>query len=243
MVGIYKITNVKGKIYVGQSRDIDKRFKQYKRLSCKGQIKLYNSLLKYGINNHIFEIIEECNFNELSIRERYWQDYYSVLDNGLNLCLTSGNEVYIISDETKIKLSQSKLGDKNPMFGKLGMDNPIFGIKRSDETKEKYSESKLGNKNPFFGKNHSDKTKSKISENKKGLKWSEEAKEKFSEIKMGKNLGKDNPNSKIILDLNTGVYYYCAEEICSLYNFNIRTFRMRLNNSNKLKNNTTFIYT
>ncbi len=32
MIGIYKITNPEGKIYIGQSIDIDRRFKEYKRL-------------------------------------------------------------------------------------------------------------------------------------------------------------------------------------------------------------------
>lgn len=57
MIGIYKITNPNGKIYIGQSTNIDKRFYRYKRLECKGQIKLYNSLKKYGWDAHIIEII------------------------------------------------------------------------------------------------------------------------------------------------------------------------------------------
>lgn len=160
MIGIYKIINVKGKIYIGQSRNINKRFKQYQRLACKGQFKLYYSLLKYGVDTHKFEIIEECELNQLSVRERYWQDYYNVLaDNGLNLCLINGDDTYNISEETRIKLSEGKIGNKNPMFGKLGKNNPIFGIKRSIQTKEKSSKSKLGIKNPFFNKKHSDISK------------------------------------------------------------------------------------
>lgn len=66
MVGIYKITNPKNKIYIGQSTNIEKRFKDdYRNLKCKGQTKLYNSLKKYGYDNHIFEIIQECGINEL----------------------------------------------------------------------------------------------------------------------------------------------------------------------------------
>ena len=47
--GIYKITNPKNKVYIGQSKDIIKRWYYYKTLHCKSQIKLYNSLLKYGV--------------------------------------------------------------------------------------------------------------------------------------------------------------------------------------------------
>lgn len=71
MVGIYKITNPKGKIYIGQSIDIERRFKEYKGVYCKNQRKLYYSLKKYGWENHKFEVIEECNEKNLIQRENY----------------------------------------------------------------------------------------------------------------------------------------------------------------------------
>ena len=52
IVGIYKITSPTGKIYVGQSCNMKKRFVKYKRLDCKSQSRLYNSLLKYWIKNN-----------------------------------------------------------------------------------------------------------------------------------------------------------------------------------------------
>jgi len=59
MIGIYKIINPFGKIYIGQSVNIEKRFKTYKALSKNviGQTKLYRSLKKYGAENHKFEIL------------------------------------------------------------------------------------------------------------------------------------------------------------------------------------------
>jgi group I intron endonuclease len=92
-IGIYKITNPKGKIYIGQSRSIEERFKAYKRLGCKKQFQLYNSLKKYDPKNHKFEIIELCNIEQLNERERYWQDYYNVLEEGLNLCLVGTKNI------------------------------------------------------------------------------------------------------------------------------------------------------
>ena len=92
MIGIYKITSPSGKIYIGQSVDIEKREKEYLSISnCKGQRKLYNSLLKYGFSEHIFEIIEECKVEVLNERERHWQDFYNVLKEGLN-CRLTGTE-------------------------------------------------------------------------------------------------------------------------------------------------------
>lgn len=49
MVGIYKITNPNGRIYIGQSTDIKFRWGIYRKLKCKDQPSLYNSLKKYGV--------------------------------------------------------------------------------------------------------------------------------------------------------------------------------------------------
>ena len=64
IVGIYKITNPKGRVYIGQSINIFKRFSYYKMLQCKGQKKVYSSLVKYGYENHKFEIVTEGDFNK-----------------------------------------------------------------------------------------------------------------------------------------------------------------------------------
>lgn len=44
------------------------------------------------------------------------------------------------SKEHKEHLSESRVGTKNPLYGKLGKDNPNFGSKRSEETKQKMRE-------------------------------------------------------------------------------------------------------
>ena len=89
MIGIYKITNPKGKIYIGQSINIKRRFKDYKNSLKKSQHKIYNSFKKFGYDNHTFEIIEKCLESELNDRERYYQDLYSSIGNkGLNCMLT-----------------------------------------------------------------------------------------------------------------------------------------------------------
>lgn len=76
MIGIYKIISPSKKIYIGQSKDIEKRHDQYKLLYCKGQPRLYNSLKKYGFQNHIFEIIEECLFEQLNEKETFHKQQF-----------------------------------------------------------------------------------------------------------------------------------------------------------------------
>lgn len=59
IIGIYKITSPTNKVYIGQSININRRFKEYLNiLKSKGQTKLYHSFNKYKIENHTFEILE-----------------------------------------------------------------------------------------------------------------------------------------------------------------------------------------
>jgi len=110
MIGIYKITSPNNKIYIGQSVNLKERLRKYKKLNCKRQIKLYNSFLKYGFKNHIFEIVEECSEELLNEREIYWGEFYNVLEEGLNLRL--GDSRGSMNKETKQKISKSLLGKK-----------------------------------------------------------------------------------------------------------------------------------
>ena len=89
MIGIYKITNPKGKIYIGQSINIDRRFKEYKKIQCSQSIKLYNSFQKYGVENHIFEILENCNTDQLNEKEEFYIKFFNSHIKGLNIKLAS----------------------------------------------------------------------------------------------------------------------------------------------------------
>ena len=103
MIGIYKIISPTNKIYIGQSTNIENRKYYYSSIKCDKQPKLYNSLLKYGWEQHTFEIVEECSLEQLNEREIYWGTYYNVLgENGLNLRLGDANG--LCSEETKQKI-------------------------------------------------------------------------------------------------------------------------------------------
>ena len=96
MCGIYKIENlINGKKYIGQSVDIQYRFRNHKSESFNPKSNSYNTALhrairKYGIENFSFDVVEECSQEELCEREIYWIDYYGSFGKGYNL--TSGGE-------------------------------------------------------------------------------------------------------------------------------------------------------
>lgn len=148
-IGIYKITSPSGKIYIGQSNNLKQRKKDYiKTTHCKGQVRLYNSLKKYGFQNHLFEIIENCSIKQLNNRERYWQDHYNVIGkNGLNCKLQSTKtKKLVLSKEARNKISVH-VKKNNPMF--------------RQDVRDKLSKANIGDKNPMFGrtgdKNHNSK--------------------------------------------------------------------------------------
>ena len=110
MIGVYKITSPSGKVYIGSSCDIETRFYQYKVLHCDKQTRLYNSFMKYGVENHVFEVIEECTIDNVRERELYYGVLYDVLsdEKGLNCRLPKeGEACSYMSEETKRKIGEA----------------------------------------------------------------------------------------------------------------------------------------
>jgi len=144
MIGIYKIISPTNKVYIGQSIDIESRFKKYRNKNCKNQKRLYYSFLKYGVENHKFEVLEECLVYELNDKERYYQDLYSSSgDKGLNCMLTksndrSGNH----SEETKLKFKKIRSNISNET--RLKQSVAQKGRKHTEETKKKMSNNMKG---------------------------------------------------------------------------------------------------
>lgn len=102
MVGIYKIQNLlNNKVYVGQSNDVLRRWRDHKTNAFNSNdhnynTHLYRSIRKYGLQNFSFEVLEECLTSELDAREIYWISYYNSFFEGYNLTMGgdgSGSEV------------------------------------------------------------------------------------------------------------------------------------------------------
>jgi len=133
ITGIYKITSPTGKIYIGQTIDIQRRFDEYRKMrACKTQIILYKSFIKYGVDSHKFEIITECKTEELNYWERYYQELFqSTSSMGLNCYLTkAGDKSGKMSEDSIRKRQQTRI--------KNGTNKP------SKETIEKRAQSRRG---------------------------------------------------------------------------------------------------
>lgn len=224
--GIYKITSPTGKIYIGQSRNVYSRRNKYR--NCKpDQPRIYNSIQKYGWEAHTFEIIEECKIEDLNRRERYWQDFYDVLGEfGLNCSLTAADEkVKIYTKEMSLVVSANTRGENNPNYGKV----------MTQETKDRISKAKKesgkakGENNPMWGKKGEDHPNF-------GRKQSQEEIEK----RASKMRGENHFNSKIVLDTQTGIFFYSVREAAETYGIKKSTLAHKLRGL--LSNNTNLIY-
>lgn len=214
MTGIYKITSPTGKIYIGQSTSIKKRFKCYKSSGCKYQVILHNSFEKHGIDNHTFEVVEICPIKALNERERYWQDYYNCVGGkiGMNCRATASNDKSgYFSNETKKRMSISA---KKKIFTEQHLkkiteeiiknNKKYIGVPKSQNHRDKISKTLTGRKNYFFrGFNH--------------------------------------PRGEIVLDTMTGIYYGSIAD-CARYNsFNKGNLQDILKGKRGRKNNTKFL--
>jgi group I intron endonuclease len=126
MIGIYKITNPNGFIYIGQSKDIQSRILAYKRSKCKGQPKLHASFLEYGVNAHIFEIECLCEEKELHAMEVYYIQLYNSFISGLN----SKDEINPLPFKQKSK-------DERLELWKQYLDTQLIKYNKRDFKREK----------------------------------------------------------------------------------------------------------
>lgn len=90
MTGIYKITNlINDHCYIGQAVDIKRRWSEHRSVafnSSKNQYNyaIYRAIRKYGLDNFSFDVIEECEENQLNEKEKYWIEFYNSYKNGYN---------------------------------------------------------------------------------------------------------------------------------------------------------------
>lgn len=191
MIGIYKITNPKGKVYIGQTIDYARRLRHYKLLKCQEQPRVYNSLVKYGVESHKFQLIKECSKDELTKWERHFQEMYnSVGINGLNCILVATDDFSGGHSEE----SKKKISDK--LKGRKANQNSINAVIKYNKERVLTDEARynLGNGNrgrtftnewvdklreAQIGKVKSKETKDKISQSLKGRTFSEEHKQKL----------------------------------------------------------------
>lgn len=109
VIGIYKITKISnGKSYIGQSNDIERRFKEHQTKGKTSRIPVDVAIEKYGVNAFTYEILEECSLDDLNEKEQYWICYFNTLNNGYN-CSVGGNQQSIGENNGRSKLNENDI--------------------------------------------------------------------------------------------------------------------------------------
>lgn len=94
MIGIYCITNIQnGMRYIGQSRNIEKRFGEHFRDDIKLKTKLGEAIREYGPKNFALTILEECKIEELDEKERKWIKELNTYPNEYNMTVGGRDQV------------------------------------------------------------------------------------------------------------------------------------------------------
>lgn len=117
MAIIYKYTNtINNKVYVGQT--VNPRQRKSAHSSSSGNINsseydkpFYVDIRKYGWDNFIYEVLEECDISDTRERENFYIDRFNSIEEGYNIC--GGSEGW--SDERRRYHSELKQFKNTPL--------------------------------------------------------------------------------------------------------------------------------
>lgn len=157
---------------------------------------------------------------------------------GVNLCnMTDGGEgasgrIYLVSEETRRRLSDSHKDFIMPEETKHKISVAHKGRPKSEDTRRKMSEACSGEKNHMFGRTHTEEMKRRISESLVGRRspmlgrtHSNETKQKLTESHSGRK------NRLSIATAFDGKIFECSKALAEYTGIAPRTIRWRLNHN------------
>lgn len=145
MIGIYKFTNkINRKVYIGQTSNITRRFYEHLRRTDQ---QIDQAIQKYGVNNFLFEILEECEIEKLNERESFWIEHFnSKIPNGYN-----------VKDSTNAIRGElhggSKLTDEDVIFIRICYRDKVYETSKDLWEKHYQEVTQDTIANIFFGRN------------------------------------------------------------------------------------------
>ena len=180
---IYIVTNkLNGKQYVGQTT--------VARNKVGHGLAMTEAYVAYGKDNFVYEHICDGidNRNTLNAIEKFWiATCGTIAPNGYNIEAGGSDKGEVaqstrqkmsallkgrpMKEETKEKIRQALMGEKNHFYGKKHTNEALEKIGKasigrvkvlSEETKQNLRELRVGEKNPMYGKKHTDETKAKF---------------------------------------------------------------------------------
>lgn len=217
---LYRHLKPNGEVFyigIGSTKSFGRAHTKNKRTSF-----WHNIVEKYGYEIQILKnnmTKEEAAENEILLI-----DYYGrrSLGTGTLVNLTNGGE--------------GTVGFKFTEENRKNLSEACKGRKASEETKKLLSSQRQGSDNPMYGRKVPQKQKDAQSSKMMGRKASEETKELLSKQRRGSN----NSKAKLVLCLDTGIFYDCALDAAEAYTYNSGTLQSWLRGARP--NKTSLIY-
>ena len=173
---IYKATNIiNSQCYVGQTycgierRKIEHRYSSFNNKASEHHSHFHRAIRKYGWDNFKWEVLcDNIPVQYLNEYEIFYISFEGGFLYGYNET-NGGRGGHVMSEETKHKISLSKMGKNNPNYKKITSEETKQKISLankgkivSQQTKLKISMANMGNQS-WLGKKHSQETKDKMS--------------------------------------------------------------------------------
>jgi group I intron endonuclease len=169
--GVYQIRNCEtGDVYVGSTSNFNRRRQEHFKMLRAGTHPcrhLQSSANKHGVSVFIFEVLSQCDVNDLLVCEQ------AAIDSVTTKRLYNANRTadrHEWAEESKELLRAKRVGEKNPFFGK----------KHDPETRARMSASRIGRVAWNKGKKATDAHRAAISKSGVGRAQSFETKVKRS---------------------------------------------------------------
>jgi len=234
MIGIYRIRNlINDKCYYGSAKKIKRRWTRHKsqlKYDRHENIILQRAWNKYGEENFVFEIIEECDEKNILVVEQKYLDLkpkYNIgeqASGGDNMKNHPNRDNIIKKRKTKIRGMINEMSDAekkkiwsrpNEMNGRWKGDKKVKYCKCGKEinpisTTCSRCRDRTGKNNSFYGKNHTTETIKHLSESR---------------------IGKYSGNQNIQFEID-GVEYFSLGDASGKLNIPIATIRWRLKSKN-----------
>lgn len=179
-------------------------------VSSGSSLPVHNWMRKYGRDQIHTEVLDTAGgLDILWEKEVFWIQKFRSQDAGL-LNLSDGGQGGVNpSAETRLKISESKIGKKRSPELVERMRVLKTGLKASEETRRRMSEA-------HKGRQVSEETRKKLSQAKLGTKHSEETKQKISDLHKGNTyrLGKNHTEEtkRKISEAKKGTSYPVSQE-------------------------------
>lgn len=193
-IGIYALRNINnGKMYIGQSRHLEKRKKMHFWMLKNNRHFNVHLQRAWNLGDRFdFIVLEKCKSDECNEKEIYWIAKFRAMETGYNLCKGGeATEGYHFTEESKRKISEKNKGRK---CNKEVVEQRKATLKKRLETdpefarKHKERLAEIARSNFAESNKHkviSERQKKIVSEKLKGRYISEEHKDHLRELYSG----------------------------------------------------------